>query len=101
MDTERRRHPRRNTLMAIMVTPNGDRHAATVLDVSAGGARMRLPDEHWTPSEGSALRMFFEVDEEQTIAVRGRVVRVCIDHFGVQFGPKQERQIHDLLDSIN
>lgn len=101
MDIERRRHPRHNTLMAIMVTPNGDRHAASVLDVSEGGVRVRLPEEHWSPSEGCNLRLFFEIDPIQTVVVQGRVVRVCVDHLGVQFAPAQERQIHELLRSIN
>jgi hypothetical protein len=100
MDTERRRHPRQNTLMAIMFTPNGDRHAASVLDVSEGGARIRLPEDDWTPHDGANLRLFFEIDPIQTVAVDGRVVRVCIDHLGVQFAPKQERQIHELLTSL-
>ncbi|MFC5568765.1 PilZ domain-containing protein [Lysobacter yangpyeongensis] len=101
MDTERRRHPRQNTLKAIMFTPNGERHAATVLDVSQGGARMRLPEDDWTPREGANLRLFFEIDPVQTVAVQGRVVRVCVDHLGVQFAPAQERQIYELLTSLS
>lgn len=101
MDTERRRHPRHNTLMAIMVTPNGHRHSATVLDVSAGGVRIRLPDDHWTPPDGASLRLFFELEEEQTVVIQGRVVRVCVDHMGVKFAPAQERQINELLTSLS
>lgn len=101
METEKRRHPRHNTLMAIMFTPNGNRHSASVLDVSEGGARLRLPEDDWTPAEGATLRMFFEIDPIQTVTVQGRVVRVGIDHLGVQFAPEQERQIYELLRSLN
>ena len=102
METERRRSPRHNTLMAIMVTPNGHRHSATVLDVSEGGVRMRLPDDYWVPADGASLRLFFELEkDEESLVIQGRVVRVCVDHMGVKFAPAQERQIQTLLTSLS
>jgi hypothetical protein len=101
MDIERRRYPRQNTLMAIMITPNGHRHSASVLDLSEGGARIRLPEDDWTPHTGANLRLFFEIDPDQTVVVQGQVVRVCIDHLGVQFAPAQERQIAELMMSVS
>jgi hypothetical protein len=101
MDIERRRHPRRDTLTAIMVAPNGNEHSAAVMDVSAGGARIWLPEDDWTPFTGAALRLSFEIDPAQTFVVQGQVVRVCVDHLGVQFAPDQELQIAELLVSLN
>jgi hypothetical protein len=101
MEMERRRSPRHSTLMAIMVTPNGHRHSATVLDVSEGGVRMRLPDDYWLPADGASLRLFFEFDPEHPVVIQGRVVRICVDHMGVKFAPAQERQIHELLTSLS
>jgi len=95
-NVEKRRHPRQEVFSAIMVTPNGDRHSAHVLDLSLGGARLDLP-AHWSPHDGAALRMFFMVGDDHTVVLRGRVARVAVDHLGVQFDPAQEEDIRELL----
>lgn len=97
--SERRRYPRRDILNAVMIRPNGDQHDAQVLDVSAGGARMRLPED-WSPGDGATLRMYFAFDMNEAIALEGRVTRVGIDHMGVAFAPDQEARIQALLDVI-
>lgn len=96
---EKRRHPRNEIFSAIMFTPNGDRHSANVLDISAGGARLDLPDD-WAPRTGAALRMYFLVDTHHAVVLQGRVTRVAIDHMGVQFDPTQEDRIGTLLDEL-
>jgi hypothetical protein len=96
---EQRRYPRRDVLEAVMVTPNGDRHDAVVLDMSLGGARMRLPDD-WAPKLGAALRVFFLFDTSDAVTLEGRVTRVAVDHMGVQFAPEQEERIRALLDVV-
>ena len=97
--TEKRRHPRQNVLSAVMVQPNGHRHEAQVLDLSMGGARVRRPSD-WNPSDGAALRMFFEVGEEEEIALQGHVTRVSVDHMGVSFDDAQEAQVLQLFEAI-
>ena len=97
---EQRKHTRRDVLEAVMVTPNGDRHDAVVLDMSLGGARLRLPDD-WAPKPGSALRVFFLFDTSDAITLEGRVTRVAVDHMGVQFAPEQEERIRELLDAVS
>ena len=97
---EQRKHPRREFLEAVMVTPNGDRHDAVVLDMSLGGARMRLPDD-WAPNLGAALRVFFLFDTSDAVTLEGRVVRVAVDHMGIQFAPEQDNRIRALLDAIS
>ena len=96
---EQRKHPRRDVLEAVMVTPNGDRHDAVVLDMSLGGARMQLPDD-WAPKLGAALRVFFLFDTSDAVTLEGRVARVAVDHMGVQFAPEQEERIRQLLDAV-
>jgi hypothetical protein len=96
---EKRRHPRRQVFSAVMVTPNGDRHRAHVLDLSAGGARVDLPAD-WTPRDGAKLKVFFRVDSEREIALDTRVVRVAIDHLGLEFAPAQDERIAALLEEI-
>lgn|SRR5687768_2329343 len=97
---EQRKHTRRDVLEAVMVTPNGDRHDAVVLDMSLGGARMRLPDD-WAPKLGAALRVFFLFDTSDAVTLEGRVTRVAVDHMGVQFAPEQEERIRELLDAVS
>lgn len=97
---EQRKHARRDVLEAVMVTPNGDRHDAIVLDMSLGGARMRLPED-WAPKLGAALRVFFLFDTSDAVTLEGRVTRVAVDHMGVQFAPEQEERIRALLDAVS
>jgi hypothetical protein len=99
MDTvaEKRRHPRRVILGAVMIAPNGNRHDALVLDVSEGGVCVDLPDD-WAPSDGAALRVFFVFDGHQSIVLQSHVARIAIDHMGLEFDPAQEDRIRQLLD---
>ena len=96
---EQRKHPRHEVLNAVMVTPNGDRHDAQVLDISLGGARLRLPDD-WVPKDGAALRVFFLFDTDDAITLQGQVSRVAVDHMGVEFAPAQEERIRALLEVL-
>lgn len=98
--SEKRRHPRHNVVSAVMVTPNGDQHTAQLLDLSLGGARVDLP-EHWTPSNGVALRLSFFADTDDAVVLGARVSRVAIDHLGLEFSPQQEEQILILLDVLS
>lgn len=95
---EQRRHSRHDTLQAVMVTPNGDQHAARVMNLSLGGARMSLP-EHWLPDDGAALRVYFRVDSDE-FALTGHVTRVTIDHLGIAFDPAQDERIESLFAAL-
>jgi hypothetical protein len=97
--TEKRAAPRMRTLTAVMVSPNGHAHDAQVLDLSLGGARVRLPQD-WTPSDGTHLRMFFLQDTDHAITLEGQVTRVAVDHMGVAFDPTQEERVRELFDAI-
>ena len=96
---EQRRHARREVVNAIMLRPNGEQHRALLLDLSLGGARMRLPDD-WLPHDGANVRMYFLPDSDDAITLNAKVTRVGIDHMGVAFAPEQEEQILALLDVI-
>ena len=76
---EQRRHPRRDVVNAIMIRPNGEQHKALVLDVSLGGARLRLPED-WAPRDGANVRMYFLPDSDDAVTLEARVTRVgCIE----------------------
>jgi hypothetical protein len=95
---ERRGHARKETVMAIMISPNGGAHSADLLDLSEGGVRVGL-SIGWTPAPGTLLRMFFRVDASHQVTIEGRVTRVAVDHLGLEFAPAQEAQIQSLLNS--
>jgi len=96
---EKRQRPRQQVSSAVMVTPNGTRHAAQVFDLSAHGARLGLPDD-WIPADGTALRVFFLHDTDYPIVLDGRVTRVAVDHLGLEFAPLQEDRIGELLQLV-
>ncbi|HSR64213.1 MAG TPA: PilZ domain-containing protein [Xanthomonadaceae bacterium] len=97
--TDKRASPRLRTLTAVMVSPNGHAHDAQVLDLSLGGARLRLPQD-WAPRDGAHLRIFFLQDTDNAITLEGQVTRVAVDHMGVAFDPAQEAQVRELFDAI-
>ena len=99
MDSEQRRHPREDVYTAIMVSPNGHEHRAAILNLSESGARMGLPED-FERGVGTALRMFFALDDDETVVLYGHVVRVAIDHLGVEFNPCQEDDIRYLMKQL-
>lgn len=96
MDIEHRQTPRQEVSGAVMITPNGHGHDAEIFDISAGGARVGLPDD-WTPVDGASLRVFFLADSDDPIMLHGHVARVAVDHLGLAFEPAQERRILALM----
>lgn len=96
MAIEQRRTQRRAVSGAVMITPNGSGHKAEIFDISAGGARVGLPD-HWTPAAGASLSVFFLDDPDCPIMLQGHVTRVAANHLGLEFEPAQERRISELL----
>jgi hypothetical protein len=98
-EIEKRGHPRRDAFVAVMVTPNGDLHSADILDVSEGGVRVGL-SSGWMPAAGTRLRLFFRLDARSEVAIEGSVVRIGVDHLGLQFAPAQEKQIQTLLSAV-
>ena len=96
---EKRRHQRHNVFSAIMISPNGHENRATVYDLSESGARVGLPDD-FEHDVGASLRLFFLLDEAETIILNAHIVRVAIDHLGVQFSPAQEEDIRHLMTEL-
>jgi hypothetical protein len=96
MAIEKRRTPRWEVSGAVMITPNGAGHETEVFDISAGGARVGLPDD-WTPADGASLRVFFLDDIDCPIMLQGHVTRVAANHLGLEFEPAQERRISELM----
>lgn len=94
--SERRQYPRQSVHTAVMVAPNGRQHPATVIDVSAGGARLTLPDD-WMPNAGSRLRVFFLLDPDQVLVLESRVAHHGVGLAGVSFESGQEAEIARLL----
>lgn len=100
MDSEeKRRHPRQDVFTAVMVSPNGHEHRATVFNLSESGARLGLPSD-FERNVGADLRVFFTLDDDQTVMLNARIVRVAVDHLGLQFGPSQEQDIRNVMSEF-
>lgn len=94
--TDQRRHPRQAVRMVVVISPNGHEHRVGVHDLSAGGARLGLPDD-WEAGVGSPLRLYFWMADDSVVALTGQVARVAVDHMGVAFSPGHAEAIASLL----
>jgi hypothetical protein len=96
---EKRRHRRSEVATVIMVSPNGHENRTVVYDMSRSGARIGLPRD-LDFGMGAGVRLFFPRVHGSTIVLGAKIVRIAIDHLGIEFGPGQEATIHKLLESL-
>jgi hypothetical protein len=96
---EHRRHPREDIHQAIMVSPNGHQHRASILNLSLSGARVGLPEDLYR-AVCAELKLYFPFEVEETVMLKGHVVRVAVDHVGVEFLPMQEDDIRHVMRNI-
>ena len=97
---EKRRFSRHDVYTTIMISPNGHENRATVYNVSESGARVGVPTD-FKRGVGAPVRLFFTVDQDQTIILEAQVVRVAVDHLGVQFSPAQEANIRHVMSEFS
>lgn len=97
---EKRRHHREDVFTTIMVSPNGSENRATVFNVSQSGARVGLPQD-FNRNVGAPLRLFFTVEEDQTIILNAHVVRVAVDYLGVEFESAQDDDIRHVMSEFS
>jgi len=96
---EKRRHRRSEVATIILVSPNGHENRTVVYDMSRSGARIGLPRD-LDFGMGAGVRLFFPRVHGSTIVLGAKIVRIAIDHLGIEFGPGQEATIHKLLESL-
>lgn len=99
-DDDRRRDRRAEVATVILVAPNGNENRAVVYDMSRSGAKIGLPQE-LDFGLGAGVRLFFPRVHGSTIMLGAKIVRIAIDHLGVEFGPGQEQTIHELLIALS
>jgi len=97
---ERRRHRRAEVATIILVSPNGHENRSVVYDMSRSGARISLPRD-LDFGIGAGVRLYFPRVHGSTVVLGAKIVRVAIDHLGIEFGPGQEAIIHKLLESLS
>ena len=97
--TERRRHARTEVASAVMVSPNGHENRTTVFDLSESGARIGLPAD-FEHGAGATVRLYFPKTQGPMI-VYARILRVAIDHLGVEFAAGQEAAVLQLIDELS
>jgi len=96
---DRRRHERAEVATAIMVSPNGHENRTTVYDLSESGARIGLPVD-FEFGVGAGVRLFFPLLRGPTVVLGAKIVRVAIDHLGIEFGTGQEAAISQLREAL-
>jgi hypothetical protein len=96
---ERRRHARTDVAAAVMVSPNGHENRTTVFDLSESGARLGLPLD-FEHGAGATVRLYFPKTQGPMI-VRARILRVAVDHLGVEFVDGQEDTVLQLIDELS
>ena len=97
---ERRRHARTDLATAIMVSPNGHENRTTIFDMSESGARIGLPDD-FEHGDGATVRLFFPLTASPNAVFKARIVRVAIDHLGVEFAEGQDAEVRQLIDELS
>lgn len=99
-EDDRRRHTRSEVATAILVSPNGHENRTAVYDLSESGARIGLPAD-FEYGMGAGVRLFFPLARGPTLALSARIVRVAIDHLGIEFGGGQEAEIAQLIEGLS
>lgn len=94
---EKRRYPRvRVRRIIAQLAPDRRGVTTAVIDLSEGGAGL-----HWTVPEhvalGAPVRVRFILAGGQTIDVDGRVARVGAGRAGIEFLPRQQDVVRQLL----
>jgi hypothetical protein len=97
---ERRRYARDELATAVLVSPNGHDNRTTLFDLSDGGARVGLPLD-FEHGAGESVRLFFPLTSAPIVVLNARIVRVAIDHLGVEFAEGQAEQIHHLMAELS
>lgn len=99
-EDDRRRHTRSEVATAILVSPNGHENRTAVYDLSESGARIGLPAD-FEYGMGAGVRLFFPLARGPTLALSARIVRVAMDHLGIEFGGGQEAEIAKLIEGLS
>jgi hypothetical protein len=95
---ERRRHERLDVSAAILVSPNGHPHETTIYDLSAGGARVGLP-EHFEHDVGALVRLYFP-NTPGPMVLFAEIKRMGVDHLGVEFAEGQQDQVYRVMGEL-
>jgi len=98
-EDDRRRHVRSEVATVILVSPNGHENRTTVYDLSESGARIGLPTD-FEFGLGAGVRLFFPLARGPTLALGAKVIRVAMDHLGVEFGGGQDAEIAQLIEAL-
>ena len=94
--TEKRRWPRKQVSLAVVVPRDGGEPQTQVVDLSEGGACLQweLPEGI---SVGEKLRLRFQMVAGQDLEIDAEVVRVDASHAGLMFDPAQRHLVQQLL----
>lgn len=93
---EKRRWPRRQVSLAVVVPRDGGQPQTQVVDLSEGGACLQWEFPEGI-SIGERLRLRFLMAAGQDLELDAEVVRVDAAHAGLMFDPSQRHLVQQLL----
>jgi hypothetical protein len=101
VESERRRHPRNQTLYHLIMRADGLTRIVSIEDVSLGGVAVFSLD---VPDPGTSVKLAFpkqQARRQLMLEVTGTVVRRAgIGVLGIAFDPGQERVIKQILRTL-
>ena len=96
MSSEKRQHPRKDVFSPVLIALEDQGFLTEAWDLSRGGARLGRP-ARWSADEGTAIKLYFLLDQETVITIAATLVRGNGDHLGVQFAPGQDDRVQALM----
>src|SRR5262249_7952536 len=94
--SEKRQHPRKDVVSPVLIALEDQGFLTEARAPCRGGARLGRP-AHWAAGYGTAIKIYFLLDQETVITLSATLVRLGQDHLGVQFAPDQDEQIQALM----
>ena len=93
---ERRGYPRLQMYAGVFLCRGETGYLSEVVNVSAGGASVTRPG-NWTQDPGGSYHLYFVLDQERVLCIRGRVVHEEGDKIGFRYEPGYALQAEQLL----
>lgn len=93
---ESRGYPRLEMYVGVFMVQGERAFLSELCDVSAGGARIQRPG-NWQHDEGGIYSLYFILDQDRIMCIKGKVVHEQDESVGIQFEPGYAIQAEQLL----
>ena len=96
MSDEQRGYPRLEMYAGVFLTQGERAYLSELSDISAGGAKVQRPG-HWQNDPQGQYHMFFILDQDRILCIKGTVVHEQDEFLGFEFAPGYAIQAEQLL----